>query len=69
MLADPGGPLFDLPLRERRARLEVLLAGAPQLHLCRPPTDVHEARRWAADWEAARRTRQPFACNTTPIRP
>ncbi|MEU7873130.1 ATP-dependent DNA ligase [Dactylosporangium sp. NPDC049140] len=54
LLAEPGGPLLDLPLCVRRTKLEALLAAAPPPPLLCPQTaDVDEARRWAVDWEAA----------------
>jgi ATP-dependent DNA ligase len=44
-----GGDLRDLPLAQRRAQLENLLAGAPPaLQLCPQTTDHDEARLWMA---------------------
>ncbi|MFD0575215.1 ATP-dependent DNA ligase [Dactylosporangium darangshiense] len=54
LLHHAGGDLTGLPLAERRARLEGLLAGAPpQLQLCPQTTDPDEARTWMADWQHA----------------
>ncbi|MFI0793043.1 ATP-dependent DNA ligase [Micromonospora rubida] len=55
LLADAGGEeLLSLPLAERRARLQRLLAGAPaQLLVCPQTLDVDEARGWMRDWVVA----------------
>lgn len=47
VLADAGQDVTGRPLRERRARLESLLADAPPaLALCPQTTDVDLARVW-----------------------
>ncbi|MEV4708674.1 ATP-dependent DNA ligase [Actinoplanes sp. NPDC049316] len=47
VLADAGDDLTDLPLRQRRSRLENLLAEAPPtLTLCPQTSDVKLARTW-----------------------
>ena len=47
VLADAGCDLTGRPLRERRVRLEQLLAGAPPaLALCPQTCDVDQARVW-----------------------
>ncbi|HEU5111583.1 MAG TPA: hypothetical protein VFT95_23830 [Micromonosporaceae bacterium] len=49
-----GDELLDLPLAERRRRLEHLLAGAPpRLTLCPQTTDVALAREWLTTWTSA----------------
>ncbi len=51
----PGGQsIMDKPLRQRRVRLERLLASAPeQLVLCPQSRDVADAQEWLTDWAAA----------------
>ena len=47
LLQDVEGDLRELPLRQRRARLEALLAGAPTaLQICPQTTDYDEALLW-----------------------
>ncbi|QMU97479.1 ATP-dependent DNA ligase [Microbacterium esteraromaticum] len=54
LLADGGEDLQALPFRERRARLERMLADAPHpLHLTRTTDDPDLARRWLAEFEGA----------------
>ncbi|MGI5238881.1 ATP-dependent DNA ligase [Dactylosporangium sp. CA-139066] len=54
LLQDAGGELADLPLLERRRRLEEVLAGGPpQLQLCPQTSDPAQARSWMVDWQHA----------------
>lgn len=54
LLARDDRSLLDAPLRERRAELESLLAGArPPLHLAPATTDVAVAREWFDRFEGA----------------
>lgn len=54
VLQDLGGDLTGLPLIDRRARLERLLAvAAPHLQLCPQTANPDEARRWMTDWADA----------------
>lgn len=54
LLAEGDDDLQPLPFRERRARLERLLAGArAPLHLTRTTEDRATAERWLADFEGA----------------
>ncbi|MFD6563087.1 ATP-dependent DNA ligase [Micromonospora profundi] len=55
LLADAGGQvLLNLPLSERRARLERLLADAPpQLTLTPQTTDMREVWDWLTNWTVA----------------
>ncbi|MFI2652532.1 ATP-dependent DNA ligase [Micromonospora fulviviridis] len=55
LLADAGGELvLDLPLSERRARLERLLADAPaQLTLTPQTTDPKQVADWLLHWTVA----------------
>nr|WP_296064227.1 ATP-dependent DNA ligase [uncultured Actinoplanes sp.] len=47
LLHDGSGDLRDRPLRQRRARLETVVAGAPTaLQLCPQTTDFDEAMLW-----------------------
>ena len=47
LLHDQSGDLRNLPLADRRARLEMLLDGAPPaLQVCPQTTDYDEARTW-----------------------
>lgn len=54
LLADAGGPVVDLPLVERRARLAQLLAGAPpQLALTPQTDDMRQVADWLELWTVA----------------
>ncbi|WP_353115333.1 ATP-dependent DNA ligase [Microbacterium sp.] len=54
LLADGDEDLQPFPFRERRSRLERMLAGAPHpLHLTRTTGDPELARRWLAEFEGA----------------
>ncbi|MEJ1087085.1 ATP-dependent DNA ligase [Microbacterium sp. Mu-80] len=54
LLADGDEDLQPLPFRERRARLERMLANARSpLHLTRTTDDPELARRWLAEFEGA----------------
>ncbi|WBU37624.1 ATP-dependent DNA ligase [Homoserinibacter sp. YIM 151385] len=54
LLQEDGEPRLDLPFRERRERLEALLADAqPPLHLTRTTADAELAGRWLEDFEGA----------------
>ncbi|WP_255545584.1 ATP-dependent DNA ligase [Micromonospora tarensis] len=55
LLADVGGrPLLNLPLSQRRARLQRLLADAPpQLVLTPQTTDMREVWGWLTTWTVA----------------
>ena len=55
LLADGGGQvILDLPLSERRARLERLLAGAPaQLTLTPQTSDIRQVADWLLNWTVA----------------
>lgn len=54
LLADRGEDLRDTPYRERRQRLEALLAGlGAQWHLTPITADYAEAERWFEEYEAA----------------
>lgn len=56
LLADAAGELVAAPFRERRARLEALLAGVPDasgVHLTRTTTDPVEATDWFTRFEGA----------------
>ncbi|SJN27635.1 ATP-dependent DNA ligase LigC [Microbacterium esteraromaticum] len=54
LLAEGSEDLQPLPFRERRARLERMLAAAPPpLHLTRTTDDADLARRWLAEFEGA----------------
>jgi ATP-dependent DNA ligase len=54
LLAEGDEDLQPLPFRERRARLERMLAGARSpLHLTRTTDDPDLARRWLAEFEGA----------------
>lgn len=53
-LADGDDALLDRPLRERRGRLEHLMAGVGgPFHLTRATTDAAEATRWFEEFEGA----------------
>jgi ATP-dependent DNA ligase len=55
LLVDISGQvILDLPLSERRARLERLLAGAPaQLTLTPQTTDMQQVSDWLTEWSVA----------------
>lgn len=54
LLSAGGESLLDAPFRERRARLEQLLQGAPHpVHLTRTTEDPEVARRWLEQFEGA----------------
>lgn len=54
LLAEGDEDLMDAPFRERRERLEALMAGVPHpLHLTRTTDDPDLARRWLAEFEGA----------------
>ncbi|MET7668185.1 ATP-dependent DNA ligase [Micromonospora luteifusca] len=55
LLADVGGEvILDLPLSERRTRLEQLLAGAPaQLTLTPQTDDMRQVTDWLLNWTVA----------------
>ena len=54
LLAAGGKDLRDVPQRDRRARLEALLAtAAPPLHLTPMTRDIVQAREWLARFEGA----------------
>ncbi|WP_406080137.1 ATP-dependent DNA ligase [Micromonospora sp. NBC_00858] len=55
LLADAGGEvILDLPLAERRARLERLLVDAPaQLTLTPQTTDTQQVSDWLVNWTVA----------------
>ncbi|SCL36270.1 ATP-dependent DNA ligase [Micromonospora rhizosphaerae] len=55
LLAEAGGQvILDLPLSERRARLEQLLAGAPaQLTLTPQTADMRQVSDWLLHWTVA----------------
>jgi ATP-dependent DNA ligase len=54
LLADPAGVLLNLPLAQRRKRLERLLEGATlALPLCAQTTDLKQAHEWMRAWTAA----------------
>nr|WP_280175129.1 ATP-dependent DNA ligase [Micromonospora cremea] len=55
LLADAGGEvILDLPLSERRARLEQLLVDAPtQLTLTPQTTDMQQVSDWLVNWTVA----------------
>ena len=54
LLAAGGKDLRDVPQRDRRARLEALLAtSAPPLHLTPMTRDIAQAREWLARFEGA----------------
>jgi ATP-dependent DNA ligase len=54
LLADADGDLRDAPLRDRRARLERVMEGAPESVLLTPATDsVETAQRWFEVFEGA----------------
>lgn len=54
LLAEGADDLQPLPFRERRARLERMLARTtPPLHLTRTTDDPDLARRWLAEFEGA----------------
>ncbi len=53
-LAIGDDDLRELPFRERRARLEAILAGAaPPIHLTKVTADKQVAQRWFVDFEGA----------------
>ncbi|MEU5565553.1 ATP-dependent DNA ligase [Micromonospora musae] len=54
LLADGGEVILDLPLSQRRARLERLLADAPpQLTLTPQTTDMRQVSDWLLHWTVA----------------
>ncbi|MFV2104077.1 ATP-dependent DNA ligase [Micromonospora sp. LOL_024] len=54
LLADDGRVILDLPLSQRRARLEQLLAEAPpQLTVTPQATDMGQVSEWLTHWTVA----------------
>lgn len=54
LIADGDDPLVDAPFRERRARLERMLAGVGHpVHLTRTTLDADVAGRWLTEFEGA----------------